>query len=60
MNNVFSREGIMFEHTRKHLFHSEGPWYASSARLESVLFIGVQAVMVVCIVLVAAQLFATA
>lgn len=50
----------MFEHTRKHLFHSEGPWYASSARLESVLFIGVQAVMVVCIVLVAAQLFATA
>ena len=35
-------------------------WSKSGAGVETVLFVSVQAVMLVCIVLVAAQLFATA
>jgi hypothetical protein len=35
-------------------------WEAAGASVEAVLFVSVQAVMFVCIVLVAAQLFATA
>jgi hypothetical protein len=35
-------------------------WQAAGDRVETVLFASVQAVMLVCIVLVAAQLFATA
>ena len=35
-------------------------WATAGAGVETALFVGVQAVMLVCIVLVAAQLFATA
>ena len=35
-------------------------WEAAGAGVEAALFVSVQAVMVVCIVLVAVQLFATA
>jgi len=35
-------------------------WATAGAGVETALFVGVQTVMIVCIVLVAAQLFATA
>ena len=35
--------------------HTKQAWYATTALVESVLFIGVQAIMVLCVVLVAAH-----
>jgi hypothetical protein len=45
--------------TTKSRYQSEQPWYAPSSGVESVLFVGVQLVMVLCVVLVAVQAFAT-
>jgi len=53
-------EVIMKQFLQKHRIQSEWAREAAGAGVEAVLFISVQAVMLVCVVLVAAQLIVTA
>ena len=48
----------MNAHSKSQKQWNVGPWGTPTAGLESALFVGVQAVMVLCVVLVAAQALA--
>ena len=48
----------MNSHRSRNLYQSKQPWYAPTPAVEAALFVGVQAVMVFCVVLVAAQALA--
>ena len=54
------QEAIVNSLFQEHPTRNHRKWKSAGSAIETALFVSVQAVMLVCIVLVAAQLFATA